>query len=302
MILKGQNLRIYTVEGGDATVVGMATNCTINLNTSTDDASHKDIVGMAAMPTVTSKNWSVSVDSLSVSDTAAILTAIKSLHLFTLMWDESSTTDNQSTEQAAFARTGFAYLSDVTFSWNDRENSTKSLTFTGVGAVNDITTGQFDDNPIAVGNYTKGQFVRLFLGSDNTATPAKVIAGAKSLSFHVSMTLESSSTKDLTGDWEYQEPTALNFDISTSALVRSDDTIVSSVEGQELADLEDIYADSSPVKFQIANVSGDNNRTKGSILVSGSVILASLTVNGPNRANADYSASLNGYGPYTVSS
>ena len=302
MILKGQNLRIYTVEGGDATVVGMATNCTINLNTSTDDASHKDIVGMAAMPTVTSKSWSVSVDSLSVSDVAAILTAIKGLHLFTLMWDEASTTDNQSTEQAAFARTGFAYLSDVTFSWNDRENSTKSLTFTGVGPVNNITTGQFDDNPIAVGNYTKGQFVRLFLGSDNTTTPAKVIAGAKSLSFHVSMTLESSSTKDLTGDWEYQEPTALNFDISTSALVRSDDTITSSVEGQELADLEEIYSDSSPVKFQIATVNGDNNRTKQSILVSGSVILASLTVNGPNRANADYTASLNGYGPYTVSS
>ena len=302
MILKGQNLRIYTVDGGDATVVGMATNCTINLNTSTDDASHKDIVGMAPMPTVTSKSWSVSVDSLSVSDVAAILTAVKNLKMFTLMWDESSTTDNQSTEQADFARTGDAYLSDVTFSWNDRENSTKSLTFTGIGEAKTVTSGQFDDNPIAVGNYTKGQFVRLFLGSDNTATPSKVIAGAKSLSFHVSMTLESSSTKDLTGDWEWQEPTALNFDISTGALVRSGEDITSSIEGQELADLESIYEASSPVKFQIATVSGDNNRTKGSVLVSGSVIIASLTINGPNRANSDYSASFNGYGPYTVSS
>ena len=300
MILKGQNLRIYNISNGDATVVGMATNCTINLNTSVDDASHKDIVGMAPMPTVTSKSWSVSVDSLNVADVAALLTAVKGLSKFTLMWDESSTTDNQSQETADFARTGEAYLSDVTFSWNDRENSTKSLTFTGVGALSTVSTA-FDETTVAPGNYTKGQFVRLFLGSDNTTTPAKVIAGAKSLSFHVSLTLESSSTKDLTGDWEYQEPTALNFDISTGALVRSGETITSLVDGQELADLESIYETGSPVKFQIANVSGDNNRTKGSILVSGSVVLASLTINGPNRANADYSCSLNGYGPFTVS-
>ena len=300
MILKGQNLRIYNISNGDATVVGMATNCTINLNTSVDDASHKDIVGMAPMPTVTSKSWSVSVDSLNVADVAALLTAVKGLSKFTLMWDESSTTDNQSQETAAFARTGEAYLSDVTFSWNDRENSTKSLTFTGVGALSTVSSA-FDETTVAPGNYTKGQFVRLFLGSDNTTTPAKVIAGAKSLSFHVSLTLESSSTKDLTGDWEYQEPTALNFDISTGALVRSGETITSLVDGQELADLESIYETSTPVKFQIANVSGDNNRTKGTILVSGSVVLASLTINGPNRANADYSCSLNGYGPYTVS-
>lgn len=301
MILKGQNLRIYNISNGDATVVGMATNCTINLNTSTDDASHKDIVGMAPMPTVTSKNWSVSVDSLNVADVAALLTSVKNLSKFTLMWDESSTTDNQSQETAAFARTGDAYLSDVTFNWNDRENSAKSLTFSGVSELSTVSTA-FEETTITPGNYTKGQFVRLFLGSDNTTAPAKVIAGARQLSFHCSLTMESSSTKDTTGDWEIQQPTALNYDISTSALVKSGEEITSLVAGQNLSDLESIYEASNPVKFQIANVSGDNNRTKGSILVSGSVIIASLTINGPNRANADYSASFNGYGPYTVSS
>jgi hypothetical protein len=54
------------------------------------------------------------------------------------------------------------------------------------------------------------------------------------------------------------------------------------------------------VKFQIANVSGDNQRTKGSVIVSGSVIISQLTMNGQNRANADYTATLNGYGEYTV--
>jgi predicted secreted protein len=155
---------------------------------------------------------------------------------------------------------------------------------------------------IALGSYTKGQFVRLFLGSDNTAAPTTVIAAAKTLSLHVSLTLEDATTKDTTGDWQVQEPTALTYDISTTALMRSGDTITSSVSGKTIADLEDIYEASNPVKWQIANVSGANQRTKGAVIASGSVIIATLTLNGPNRQNADYTANLNGYGAYTVGS
>ena len=94
MTLKGQNFRIYN----GASVIGMATGCTVTLNSNTDDANTKDDVGMASKPTVISKSWSVSVESLSVADVGAMLTAIKSLTPFTLMWDESSTTDNQTAE------------------------------------------------------------------------------------------------------------------------------------------------------------------------------------------------------------
>jgi predicted secreted protein len=148
--------------------------------------------------------------------------------------------------------------------------------------------------------YTKGQFVRLFLGSDNTTTPAAVIAAARQLSFHVSMSLENATTKDTPGDWQIQEPTGLSYDISSTALMRGNDTISSSVAGKSLGDIEDIYEAGTPVKFQIANVSGDNQRTKGAVIVSGSVIIATLTLNGPNRQNADYTTALNGYGAYTV--
>ena len=146
---------------------------------------------------------------------------------------------------------------------------------------------------------TKGQFIRLFLGSDNTATPAKVIGAAKSLTLHVSCTVEDASTKDTTGDWVQNEVTAVNFDISTSALVRSGETIESSVDAQGLNELEEIYEDGNPVKFQIANVSGDNNRTKGSVIISGSVILTQLTINAANKQNATYDAQLQGWGAYT---
>ena len=47
-------------------------------------------------------------------------------------------------------------------------------------------------------------------------------------------------------------------------------------------------------------MTGTNQRTASSTIVSGSVILTTLTLNGPNRANADYTAQMNGYGDFTV--
>ena len=301
MILKGQNFRILTYDttASKFKCVGMATNCTVTLTNNTDDAATKDDVGMAAKPTMTSQGWSVSVESLDVSDAGAMLTAIKSLTPFTLMWDETSTTDNQTGEQAAFARKGQAYLNDATFNFNDRENATKSLQFTGSGALETISSTPSYE-AVSASAYTKGQFVRLFLSSDNTTAPAKVIAAAKSLSLHVSMTLEDATTKDTTGNWQIQEPTGLSYDISTSALVRGNDTITSAVLAQDLASIESIYEAGTPVKWKICNVSGANQRTAGAVIASGNVLLTQLTLNGPNRQNATYDAQLTGYGPYTV--
>lgn len=299
--LKGQNFRIciYDTTAAKYKVIGMATGCTVNLTNNTDDASHKDIVGAAAMPTTISKSWSVSCDSLNVADAAAMLTAIKSMSPMTLMWDETSTSDNQTREKATFARKGSAFLNDVVFQFDDRTNSTKQLQFTGSGPLQAVGSSETTE-VIAIGSYTKGQFVRLFLGSDNTAAPSTVIGAAKTLSLHVSLTMEDATTKDTTGEWTIQEPTALNYDISTGALVRSGDTITSQVGAKALADLETIYEAGTPVKWKIANVSGDNNRTASSTIVSGSVILTQLAINDPNRQNADYTATLNGYGDYTV--
>lgn len=300
--LKGQNFRIciYDTTAAKYKVIGMATGCTVTLTNNTESSATKDDVGMADKPVTISKSWSVSCDSLNVADSAAMLTAIKSMSPMTLMWDETSTTDNQTREKATFARKGSAYLNDCTFQFDDRTNSTKQLQFTGASALETVGSSEAVD-VIALGSYTKGQYVRLFLGSDNTAAPSTVIAAAKTLSLHVSLTMESSSTKDTTGDFDVQEPTGLSYDISTGALVRSGETITSLVGAKGLSDLETIYEAGTPVKWKIANVGGDNNRTASSTIVSGSVVLTQLTINGPNRQNADYTAQLNGYGEYTVS-
>jgi predicted secreted protein len=298
--LKGQNIRILLQDGNVFKVVGKSTNATITLTGNADDVSTKDDVALANKPEITSKSWSVQVESLDVTDTAAVLNAIKNLTPFTLVWDETATADNQTAQAAAYSRKGQAYLNDVTFQWDDRTNSTKQLQFTGSGALEKVSTAPEMEIVTVDGAYTKGQFVRLFLGSDNSAVPAKIVAAAKSLSLHVSMTLEDATTKDTTGDWQVQEPTALSYDISSNALVKSGDTITSTVQGQDFASIEDIYEAGTPVRFQIANVSGANNRTKGAIICSGSVVVTQLTLNAPNRQNATYDTQLTGYGIYTV--
>jgi hypothetical protein len=228
--LKGQNVRIciYDTTASKYKVIGMSTGCTITLTNNVDDSSHKDIVGMAAMPVVTSKSWQVSVDSLDVADTAAMLSAIKSMQPVTLMWDETSTTDNQTRAKATWARKGQAYISDATFQFDNRTNSTKALQFSGTGALETVSASEATQ-VIPIGSYTKGETVRLFLSSDNTAAPDSVLAAARSLSLHVSVSLEDSTTKDTTGAWVYQQPTELSYDISSGALVRSGETITSAV-------------------------------------------------------------------------
>ena len=299
--LKGQNFRVlvYDATAQKFKVVGMATNCVVTLTNNTEEASHKDVVGMASMPATVSKSWQVQVDSLNVTDAAAMLTAMKSLTKFKLMWDETSTTDNQAALAADEQRIGDAYLSDLTLTFNNRENSAKNLTFVGCGPLEHDSTAPSETIAVST-TFTKGQFVRLFLSSDNTATPGAVIASARQLSFHCSLTMEQNSTKDTAGDWESQEPTALSYDITTSALISSGEDISSSVDGMAVGDIEDIYDAGTPVKWQIANVSGYNNRTKGTVIVSGSAVLTQLQINAQNRTPADYSATLNGFGAYTV--
>ena len=299
MRLKGQNFRIlvYDTTATKFKCIGMSTSCTVNLQANTESSETKDDVGGSAKPEVTSNAWSVSVESLNVVDAGAMLTAIKSMTPFTLMWDETSTTDNQSIEEASYARKGSAYLNDLTLNFNDRENSAKSLQFTGSGALEKLTTTPSTE-AIAAGSYTKGQFVRLFLS--DSSNPALVVAGAKTLSMHISLSMEDSTTKDTPGTWQVQEPTGYTYDISSNALVASNETITSGVGGQTLATLMDYYEASDLLYWQIANVSGANQRTKGSIICSGQCRINSIQVTAGNRQVAVFDTSLAGYGDLTV--
>lgn len=276
-----------------------STSCSLTFNTQTDDTSTKDDVGLSSKSTILSKSLQAQVETLDVLDAAAILSMIQNTEPITIMWDETATSDNQTAENASFSMKCQVYLNDATFNFNDRENSAKSLQFTSTGAP-EAVTGNITTTVVADTAFTKGENVRLFLSSDGRAAATKVIAAAKQLSFHVSISLENATTKDTDGDWQVMEPTGISFDISSNALVRSADTITSLVAAHDFTSILDIYKNSVPVNFAIANTSGANHRTKGTNIVSGKVIISQLQANSPNRQNVDYTTTLTGYGPFIV--
>ena len=297
MSLRGQNLRVLVKNGDKYEVVAEATNCTITLSNNVQDESTKDVVGSFMLPTVVSKSWNITVESLIAQDVATILTKIKNMEAFDVEWDETGPIDNQTPVKADYSRRGKAYLNDVTFNWNNRELSTKSIQFTGNGPIA-LVSSTADSRVITRQYLEYGQFVRLFL--EESATATKVIAAARQLSLHISMTLEDASTKDTDGGWQYQEPTGLSYDISTTALVSSSETIMSEVDVTELPDIMDAYNIDNSMVFKIANVSGDNNRTASTTICSGQVTVSNLQINAPNRQLATYTAQLQGIGPYVV--
>lgn len=299
MAFQGQNFRLLQQDPvtGKYRCFGMSTNASINQSSNTDDGTTKDVLGMASMPTVTSKSAQISVETLTITNAVELLKAIASGVPFTLIWDEVSTVNNQTPVGAAFARTVNAFLNDVTLNLNDRENTATSLQFASASPIAKITSTPTYEM-VTPGTFIKGQFVRLFLSKNNTDTPANVVLAPKSLSLHVSLSLEEATTKDTEGDWQVQEPTGLSYDISINALIKSGETITSSVPAVSLTDLQDIYEASEPVKWEIAHTSGANNRTKGEVICAGSAVLTSLNISAQNRTVCKYDATLNGYGPY----
>ena len=295
MAIRGQNFRIFY---GSSAFAG-STNCTVNLNNNTDDTAIKDTAGLASTPQVTSKSWTVNVETLHVLDVTSILLAIRDKTKFLIWWTETTGSKNQTPVSSipAFARQGEAIITDATFNFNNRENSVKNVTFTGIGKINTLQAGTSATIDPA---FTKGQNVRLFLSPVTPdQTPTFVIAAARTLSLHVSVATEDISTKDTDGEWSYPEPT---YDITTSALVGDSDNTESQVGGIVTADIMYMYLEGKPCKWQICNTSGVNNRTKGTVIASGSVVLNSLNINAAVRQVVTYEAQMQGYGEYTVGS
>lgn len=143
----------------------------------------------------------------------------------------------------------------------------------------------------------RGQFVRLFISE--TSTAIWVIAAAKEMTLHISSQVEDSTTKDTTGDWVENEVTATSYDIQTNALVLSDDDTLYRDGMSSIAfGLEEAenWLDDRVLYWSINNVSGTNNRTKGSLICKGQCKATSLNISAQNKQNATYSVTFNGYG------
>ena len=131
--IMGQHFRAFL----SGAAIPESTSCRISETGSMEDSTTKDTVGSYAQEQMTSKDWSVSVDSLAADLTTlrALITAFNSDSKLTVGWDQTAGTQNRVAQNAAFARSGQAILNDLSIQANNRTNIQTTLQFQGSGAL-----------------------------------------------------------------------------------------------------------------------------------------------------------------------
>lgn len=137
--IKGQNLRIFV--GGKC--VAMATSATFHVSAQLEDSSTKDSVGDWQEQEVTGLSWDAQTDSLvTLEDNGTngelpqdLLGLIINKTKVTLTFDQTAGANNRVGQNSAIKRTGDAYVTDVTITAQNRQNSTFSAKFTGTGPI-----------------------------------------------------------------------------------------------------------------------------------------------------------------------
>ena len=134
----------------------------------------------------------------------------------------------------------------------------------------------------------KGQNLRVMVGG-------KCIAMATSCQIHVGTQLEDSSTKDSTGDWQEQEVTGLNWDVTTDSLVTLEDN---GTNGELPQDLLSLIINKTKVNLSWDTTAGANNRVgQNSVLKrSGQAYLTDYNLTAPNRQNSTLNCKFTGTG------
>lgn len=126
----------------------------------------------------------------------------------------------------------------------------------------------------------KGQNLRILIGS-----PAKCVAFSTSCTYHLSATLEDSSTKDDAGGFQKQEVTGMAGDISCDALY-SVETDSTGINGEDALDL---LLAGQEVDVEFSATTGDKNRTATGNKYSCKALVNDISVNAANRQNVTYS-------------
>jgi hypothetical protein len=124
----------------------------------------------------------------------------------------------------------------------------------------------------------------------------KCIAMATSCQIHVGTQLEDSSTKDSVGDWQEQEVTGLNWDVTTDSLVTLEDN---GTNGELPQDLLSLIINKTLVTLSFDTTAGANNRVGQNSVIkrSGSAYLTDYNLTAPNRQNSTLNCKFTGTGP-----
>lgn len=137
--IKGQNLRVMV--GGKC--IAMATSCTFHVSAQLEDSSTKDSVGDFQEQEVTGLSWDAQTESLvTLEDNGTngelpqdILSLMINKTKVTLTFDQTAGANNRTGQNSVIKKTGQAYVTDVSISAQNRQNSTCTVQFTGTGAL-----------------------------------------------------------------------------------------------------------------------------------------------------------------------
>ena len=139
----------------------------------------------------------------------------------------------------------------------------------------------------------KGQNLRVMIGTASGSE--RCIAMATTATFHVSATLEDSSSKDSVGDFQEQEVTGLSWDASTESLV----TLVDNGTNGELPqDILSLIINKTKVHLVFDQTAGTNNRVgqNSAIKRSGWAYVNDVSITAANRQNSTISVQFTGTG------
>lgn len=141
----------------------------------------------------------------------------------------------------------------------------------------------------------QGQHVRL------RVTSSKFVAHSLDLTFHISGTMENSTTKDTTdssNNYDEYEKTKYNADGSVTAIV----TTGTDTGGMTLDDIKTQFA-TEAFAWELLLVDGDENRVSSGVICSGSkMTFSSVEVSGPKDGYAQVTANFAIFGGITVGS
>ena len=138
-VVKGQNLRVLV--GGKC--IAMATSATFHIAAQLQDSSTKDSTGDWQEQEVVGKSFDFSTDSLvTLTDNGTngelpqdLMSLIINSTLVEFTFDQTSGANNRIAGDSAIKRSGKAYLTDLSITAQNRQNSTISAQFTGTGAL-----------------------------------------------------------------------------------------------------------------------------------------------------------------------
>lgn len=149
--LMGQNFRAFV--GGtagsqtNANAVVEETSCSVQITGNLEDSSSKDTEGSYTEQQTMSRQWQVQVDSYPdssngntslVGQLRALINMFNSDNAVAVGFDQTTTTaggQNRTPDNADFARSGQAHLTDLSIAAPNRGNITISQTFQGTGAL-----------------------------------------------------------------------------------------------------------------------------------------------------------------------